>query len=56
MLAVAGTAVGLLIPFSKLVNVVYVLIGYLGFVLLGFMLVKQLRGIVLGQKKEIPKK
>lgn len=40
-LALGGTAVGLLIPFSKLVNVVYVLIGYLGFVLLGFMLVKQ---------------
>lgn len=51
VLAVVGTAVGLLIPFSKLVNVVYVLIGYLGFVLLGFMLVKQLRGIVHGQKK-----
>lgn len=51
VLAVIGTLVGLLIPFSKLVNVVYVLIGYLGFILLGFMLVKQLRSIAFRVQK-----
>lgn len=39
-LAVVGTAVGLLIPFSQMVNLVYVINGYVGVLLLVLMLVK----------------
>jgi len=39
-LAIAGTFIGLEIPFNKLVNIVYVLNGYVGFVLIFFMLYK----------------
>ncbi len=43
ILAVFGIAVGMLIPFSKLVNVVYVLIGYFGFILIAFIFIKHIR-------------
>ena len=34
ILAAAGIAASLLLPFNRLMNIVYVLIGYLGFLLL----------------------
>ena len=39
-LAVAGTAIGLVLPFSQMVNIVYVINGYVGILLLVLMLVK----------------
>jgi len=43
VLAVVGVFVGLEIPFNKLVNVVYVINGYVGILLLGAMLLKTFR-------------
>lgn len=43
ILALFGIVVGMLVPFSKLVNVVYVLIGYFGFILIAFILIKHIR-------------
>ncbi len=40
ILAAAGIAASLLLPFNRLMNIVYVLIGYLGFLLLACMLLK----------------
>lgn len=45
LLAAVGTFIALFISFSSLVNVVYVLIGYLGFILIAFMAAKQLKGL-----------
>lgn len=39
-LAVVGTLVGLVLPFSQMVNIVYVVNGYVGILLLALMLVK----------------
>ena len=39
-LAVVGTLVGLVLPFSQMVNIVYVVNGYVGILLLVLMLVK----------------
>lgn len=39
-LAVLGTAIGLVLPFSQMVNIVYVINGYVGILLLVLMLVK----------------
>lgn len=39
-LAVLGTAIGLILPFSQMVNIVYVINGYVGIVLLVLMLFK----------------
>lgn len=39
-LAVVGTVIGLILPFSKMVNIVYVVNGYVGILLLVLMLVK----------------
>lgn len=39
-LAILGTVIGLLIPFSQMVNIVYVINGYVGILLLVLMLVK----------------
>jgi uncharacterized membrane protein YkvI len=46
-LAAVGTVVGLLIPFSQMVNVVYVINGYVGILLLVLMLAKTGRRMVL---------
>jgi uncharacterized membrane protein YkvI len=43
VLAVIGTLVGLTIPFDRLINIVYVINGYVGFVLLFLMLAKDIR-------------
>lgn len=40
LLAAAGIAASLLLPFNRLMNIVYVLIGYLGFLLLACMVLK----------------
>ncbi len=40
VLAAVGTLVGLALPFSQMVNIVYVINGYVGFLLLVLMLVK----------------
>lgn len=42
-LAAAGVFVGLKIPFDRLVNIIYVINGYVGIILLGFMLIKIIR-------------
>lgn len=39
-LAVVGTVIGLVLPFSQMVNIVYVVNGYVGILLLALMLVK----------------
>ncbi|WP_061239588.1 hypothetical protein [Ectopseudomonas composti] len=43
VLAVIGTLVGLTIPFDRLINIVYVINGYVGFALLFLMLAKDIR-------------
>lgn len=40
VLAVVGTVIGLVVPFSQMVNIVYVINGYVGILLLVLMLVK----------------
>ena len=40
ILAAVGTLVGLVLPFSQMVNIVYVINGYVGILLLVLMLVK----------------
>lgn len=40
VLGAAGIFIGLLVPFSRLVNIIYVLNGYIGFLLLFMMIVK----------------
>jgi uncharacterized membrane protein YkvI len=40
VLAAVGTVVGLVLPFSQMVNIVYVINGYVGIVLLALMLVR----------------
>ena len=50
VLAIIGVFVGLKVPFNKLVNVVYVINGYVGILLLAMMFVKTLR-----RKMEAPK-
>lgn len=42
-LAALGTVLGLLVPFSKMINIVYVINGYVGILLLVLMLYKTLR-------------
>ncbi|WP_313810437.1 hypothetical protein [Glutamicibacter sp.] len=49
-LAVLGTAIGLAVPFSQMVNIVYVINGYVGVLLLVLMLVKTFTRIATRQK------
>lgn len=42
-LAAVGVFVGLKIPFDRLVNIIYVINGYVGIILLGFMIMKIIR-------------
>lgn len=46
VLAIVGVFVGLKVPFDKLVNIIYVINGYVGIILLGFMVVKTVRNRV----------
>jgi uncharacterized membrane protein YkvI len=41
--AVIGVFIGLRVPFDRLVNIIYVINGYVGIILLGFMIVKRIR-------------
>ena len=43
VLAAVGVFIGLKVPFDRLVNIIYVINGYVGIILLGFMLVKTVR-------------
>lgn len=52
VLAAVGVFVGLLIPFDKLVNIIYVINGYVGIILLAFMLVKTIKVRVLNKGKK----
>ena len=45
-LGVAGLIIGLFFPYRMLVNVIYVLNGYIGAVLLIFMVIKNIRNIL----------
>lgn len=49
-LAVLGTIIGLAVPFSQMVNIVYVINGYVGILLLVLMLVKTATRIAAKQK------
>jgi len=42
VLAISGTAIGLMIPFNRLVNIIYVINGYAGIVFLFFMVKKSI--------------
>lgn len=46
VLAVVGVFTGLLVPFDRLVNIIYVINGYVGIMLLGFMIIKTIRNKV----------
>lgn len=43
VLAAIGTLVGLIVPFNKLVNIIYVINGYVGILLLAIMIIKSIR-------------
>jgi len=43
VLAAIGVFIGLMVPFNKLVNIIYVINGYVGIILLGFMIVKTVK-------------
>lgn len=43
VLAVIGIIVGLLVPFDRLVNIIYVINGYIGIILLIFMIAKSIK-------------
>lgn len=45
VLAAIGTVIGLKVPFDKLVNIIYVINGYVGILLLVLMLIKSARNI-----------
>ena len=42
VLAISGTAIGLMVPFNRLVNIIYVINGYAGIVFLFFMVKKSI--------------
>lgn len=47
VLAVIGTIIGLKVPFNRLVNIVYVINGYVGILLLALMIIKDIRNLRL---------
>ncbi|UTT39297.1 hypothetical protein NMP99_14980 [Glutamicibacter mishrai] len=49
ILAIAGTIIGLMLPFSQMVNLVYVINGYVGILLLVLMLAKTVLRLVCRQ-------
>ncbi|MGO1319967.1 MAG: hypothetical protein ACTMIK_06910, partial [Galactobacter sp.] len=50
-LAALGTVVGLILPFDEMVNLVYVINGYVGIVLLVFMLYKTVTRTVAAKRQ-----
>lgn len=53
ILAAIGVFIGLLLPFDKLVNIVYVINGYVGIILLGFMLIKSVRSKLINFDRSV---
>lgn len=53
ILAAAGCFIGLVLPFSKLVNIIYGINGYIGIVLMLFIFVKDIR-VFMSDKKIVP--
>lgn len=51
-MTIIGTLVGLYIPFDRLVNIVFILNGYIGFILVGFMIIKDIRNIINKRKQK----
>ena len=51
MLAIIGLIVGLFLPFKMLVNYIYVLNGYVGALLIVFMLWKNIKDTFLKKKE-----
>ncbi len=51
VLAAVGTLIGLVLPFSQMVNIVYVINGYVGIVLLALMIVRTIRHVATRTKK-----
>ncbi len=49
ILAAVGVFIGLRLPFDRLVNIIYVINGYVGIVLLGFMIVKTIKIKILNK-------
>jgi uncharacterized membrane protein YkvI len=49
-LAVLGTIIGLVLPFSQMVNIVYVINGYVGIVLLALMIIRTIRHLATRTK------
>ncbi len=45
VLAVVGTFVALIVPFDRLVNIIYVINGYVGILLLALMIIRDLRSL-----------
>ncbi|WP_205317652.1 hypothetical protein [Oceanobacillus zhaokaii] len=50
ILAIIGTVVGLYIPFDRLVNIVYVVNGYVGILLLVLMIIKTIKNVIENNK------
>lgn len=53
VLCISGTIIGLKVPFDALINVVYVINGYIGFSLLFLMLLKDFRARLLQRKVQV---
>lgn len=57
VLAIAGLIIGLALPFNRLVNIIYVINGYVGFVLMGFIVIRNLRDLLAkkgnSEKKQV---
>jgi uncharacterized membrane protein YkvI len=49
-LAAVGTIIGLVLPFSQMVNIVYVINGYVGIVLLALMIIRTIRHLATRSK------
>jgi uncharacterized membrane protein YkvI len=49
-LAALGTVIGLVLPFSQMVNIVYVINGYVGIVLLALMIIRTIRHLATRTK------
>lgn len=50
VLAAVGTVIGLVLPFSQMVNIVYVINGYVGIVLLALMIIRTVRHLATRSK------
>jgi uncharacterized membrane protein YkvI len=52
ILAGIGAFVGLTIPFDRLINIVYVINGYVGILLLAFMIIKNIKNVIEVKKNK----